>query len=337
MSSYSTEKSETSNNVNIVDTIFIKDSGSSNEIAISVPDTLSASKIWTLPLNDGDNGQALSTNGSGQLGFTSISTGFTSVVNGGTGQGVFAQLNSTTAEFKGLTSVNSTVSLQLIPTSTVVTLYADEARLSMNKLTTAGDLLYHNGTDYARLPLGTVGQILTTNGAGSNPSWQTSPTLYPNILEEFISIDLASTTSSTAQNLDFIGTFISNKTAGSDWVINTTTSGDHYIQWTGTSMDNLLMVVEIHVKDVSIGVVSTTNETLDFEFDTSSAFGAPTSMFQIVYRIPSTSELMPLTMLTGKSLASNQIYFRIRKNGTGRSITFTGGYLTISLYRKGVV
>lgn len=34
-----------------------------------------------------------------------------------------------------------------------------------------GDILYHNGTDYARLGAGTSGQFLKTQGAGANPAW----------------------------------------------------------------------------------------------------------------------------------------------------------------------
>jgi hypothetical protein len=34
-----------------------------------------------------------------------------------------------------------------------------------------GDVLYYNGTDYARLGYGTSGQVLTTKGAAANPEW----------------------------------------------------------------------------------------------------------------------------------------------------------------------
>jgi hypothetical protein len=36
-----------------------------------------------------------------------------------------------------------------------------------------GDVLYYNGTDYARLGVGTSGQFLKTQGAGANPAWAT--------------------------------------------------------------------------------------------------------------------------------------------------------------------
>ena len=37
-----------------------------------------------------------------------------------------------------------------------------------------GDILYYNGTSLTRLGPGTSGQFLKTNGAGANPSWETS-------------------------------------------------------------------------------------------------------------------------------------------------------------------
>ena len=36
-----------------------------------------------------------------------------------------------------------------------------------------GDLIYHNGTAYTRLPAGTNGQFLKTQGAGADPVWET--------------------------------------------------------------------------------------------------------------------------------------------------------------------
>ncbi|MBI9063702.1 MAG: hypothetical protein JEZ14_17105 [Marinilabiliaceae bacterium] len=37
---------------------------------------------------------------------------------------------------------------------------------------TQGDIMYYNGTDWVRLAAGTSGQVLQTNGAGANPSWE---------------------------------------------------------------------------------------------------------------------------------------------------------------------
>ena len=40
-----------------------------------------------------------------------------------------------------------------------------------------GDILYYNGTDYARLGSGTSGKFLKTQGTGANPTWDTAYTL----------------------------------------------------------------------------------------------------------------------------------------------------------------
>ena len=37
-----------------------------------------------------------------------------------------------------------------------------------------GDILYFNGSNWVRLPAGTSGKVLQTNGTGANPSWETA-------------------------------------------------------------------------------------------------------------------------------------------------------------------
>lgn len=50
-----------------------------------------------------------------------------------------------------------------------------------------GDIMYYNGTDWARLPAGTLGQVLQTNGAAANPSWASVVT--PQFTKSFTSTD----------------------------------------------------------------------------------------------------------------------------------------------------
>ena len=73
--------------------------------------------------------------------------------------------------------------------ATPVTLYADPTThrllvsatagvlddLSDVVITSAaqGQILYHNGTNWVNLAVGTSGQLLQTNGVGANPSWVT--------------------------------------------------------------------------------------------------------------------------------------------------------------------
>jgi hypothetical protein len=37
----------------------------------------------------------------------------------------------------------------------------------------AGDIIYHDGTKFCRLPIGTAGQVLTVNTGATAPEWQT--------------------------------------------------------------------------------------------------------------------------------------------------------------------
>lgn len=57
-----------------------------------------------------------------------------------------------------------------------------------------GDVLYYNGTDYVRLPAGTSGQFLKTQGAGANPAWAANASGV---------IFLAAASPSAAANVDF--------------------------------------------------------------------------------------------------------------------------------------
>lgn len=51
--------------------------------------------------------------------------------------------------------------------------YSGTGGKNITELTgTQGDVLYHDGTSWAKLGAGTLGQYLETGGAGANPSWQ---------------------------------------------------------------------------------------------------------------------------------------------------------------------
>ncbi len=53
----------------------LADANSSNYVAFKAPATVASNVIWTLPASDGSSGQALTTNGSGTLAWTSVSGG----------------------------------------------------------------------------------------------------------------------------------------------------------------------------------------------------------------------------------------------------------------------
>lgn len=60
-----------------------------------------------------------------------------------------------------------------------------------------GDILYHNGTDWTRLPAGTSGQFLQTLGAGANPQWIGLGASLGGPSATFVTTSLVSTTSTT--------------------------------------------------------------------------------------------------------------------------------------------
>jgi len=64
--------------------------------------------------------------------------------------------------------------------------YSTTGGKNITELTgTQGDVLYHNGTSWQKLAAGTAGQVLRTNGAGTNPDWWTpaDPTGYTYIVK----------------------------------------------------------------------------------------------------------------------------------------------------------
>jgi hypothetical protein len=83
-------------------------------------------------------------------------------------------------------SANSVDSAQYvdgsIDTVHIAALQVTGAKIAANTITgdkialgsdAQGDVIYYNGTDYARLGVGTSGQFLKTQGAGANPAWAT--------------------------------------------------------------------------------------------------------------------------------------------------------------------
>lgn len=48
-----------------------------------------------------------------------------------------------------------------------------------------GDIMYYNGTDYVRLPAGTSGQYLKTQGAGANPTWASASVTTSDVLTAY--------------------------------------------------------------------------------------------------------------------------------------------------------
>ena len=74
-------------------------------------------------------------------------------------------------------------------------------------ITTQGDILYRNASGLARLGAGTNGQVLTTAGAGANPSWST---VSQKLLQIQTAVATSSVTASTTVSTYHGGTLPSN-------------------------------------------------------------------------------------------------------------------------------
>jgi hypothetical protein len=109
-----------------------------------------AVSIAELDVTDGTNGQVLKTDGAGNLGFTTIDVSSTAV--GG--------------------DLSGTIS-----NASIVANAIDGTHIAMGS-DLAGDILYHNGTNYVRLPKGTADQILIMNTGATAPEWGTASSGY---------------------------------------------------------------------------------------------------------------------------------------------------------------
>jgi len=61
-----------------------------------------------------------------------------------------------------------------------------------------GDILYFDGGKWEKLPAGTTGQFLKTQGAGANPTWETVPVVYIKVVESDVIIAEALTQRSSS-------------------------------------------------------------------------------------------------------------------------------------------
>src|SRR3954471_11035858 len=141
--------------------------------------TLSANTTWTLPTTDSTGTQALVSNGSGTLSWSSFATGTVTSVSGTSGQidvatGTTTPVISISASYVGQSSITT---LGTITTGTwhgtaVGVIYGGTGDTSF----TAYSVLCGGTTSTAALQnvsgVGTSGQVLTSNGASALPTWQ---------------------------------------------------------------------------------------------------------------------------------------------------------------------
>ena len=133
-------------------------SDNANKITLDAPNALAASYSFILPPNDGDNGQVLTTNGSGVTTWTTNGVGTVTSV-GGTGTVNGLALSGTVTSSGDLTLGGQFV----LPQSTVVALEdEDDAINTADKYTGKMVVVLASGL------------IFTASGAGVNDVWRAS-------------------------------------------------------------------------------------------------------------------------------------------------------------------
>ena len=71
-----------------------------------------------------------------------------------------------------ITDLGSLATLNAVGTAQISDNAVTGAKIALGS-DAQGDIMYYNGTDWARLGAGTAGQVLKTNGAAANPEWTT--------------------------------------------------------------------------------------------------------------------------------------------------------------------
>lgn len=132
--------------------------------------TLTTEVTGTLGVANGGTGQSVYTNGQLLIGNTTGNTLSKSTLTAGTGISITNGAGSITIAASG--SSGDVVGDDTTTTVQNIVAYNSTGGKNITELTgTQGDVLYHNGTNWAKLGAGTAGQLLQTGGAGANPSW----------------------------------------------------------------------------------------------------------------------------------------------------------------------
>lgn len=137
----------------------------SNYVAIKAPDSIASNLTLTLPSTDGASGQALITNGSGQLSFSSVSTAFTATASGSLTQNRGVMINSTGAAYAATYTASTAGTNLALRINLPVTDYK-LASFAYDKNMNAAYGIMYNATAATDRPLGWYTFEITFNDQG---------------------------------------------------------------------------------------------------------------------------------------------------------------------------
>jgi hypothetical protein len=144
--------------------------------------------IAKLAVTDGTNGQVLTTDGNGTLSFSNDSTNVGGTAVGGDVTGTVSNITipagSITSAMIGVDVIvaediaNNAITVaelsnNAVSTDKIQANAVDGSKIAMGS-DARGDILYYNGTDYARLAKGSSGQVLTMGA--NDPAWAADST-----------------------------------------------------------------------------------------------------------------------------------------------------------------
>lgn len=154
-----------------------------------------------------------------------------------------------------------------------------------------GDIMFYNGTDWARLAAGSAGQVLKTNGAGANPEWSSSSAPDVIIQDQKAAGTAGGTFTSGADRTRTLNTLVHNANSLATLSSNqfTLPAGTYYIEWSAPSASvgaNQSFLQNVTAGTVSIrGTSEYTAAGADYATTRSFGCGIVTNASPVTYEI----------------------------------------------------
>jgi hypothetical protein len=131
-------------------------------------------------------------------------------------------------------SLSTTIANNAITTAKIAANSVDGTKIALGS-DAQGDVMFYNGTDWARLGAGTSGQVLATQGAAANPHWVNQSASGAALVGTMINSN-AVTAFAPATYYDTSGTNVGN----SAWGTTTSVTDTNFNHKGGVTMDNLV-------------------------------------------------------------------------------------------------